>query len=32
MLHTITEMRRYYFIMDEKKLKEKGISVILLMP
>ena len=32
MLYTITEMRRYYFISDEKKLKEKGISVILLMP
>jgi len=29
---TITEMRRYYFISDEKKLKEKGISTILLMP
>jgi hypothetical protein len=32
MLHTITEMRRYYFIWYEKKLKEKGISVVLLMP
>ncbi len=32
MLYTITEMRRYYFIWYEKKLKEKGISVILLMP
>lgn len=32
MLYTITEMRRYYFISDEKKLKEKGISVILPMP
>lgn len=32
MLYTITEMRRYYFISDEKKIKEKGISVILLMP
>ena len=28
----ITEMRRYYFIWYEKKLKEKGISVVLLMP
>jgi hypothetical protein len=32
MLFIITEMRRYYFIWYEKKLKEKGISVILLMP
>ena len=32
MLYTITEMRRYYFISDEKKLNEKGISVVLLMP
>jgi hypothetical protein len=32
MQYTITEMRRYYFISEEKKLKEKGISVILLMP
>ena len=32
MLYTITEIRRYYFILDEKKLKEKGISAILLMP
>ena len=32
MLYTITEMRRYYFIWYEKKLKEKGISFISLMP
>ena len=32
MLYTITQMRRYYFIWYEKKLKEKGISFILLMP
>ncbi len=32
MLYTITEMRRYYFIWYEKKFKEKGISVVLLMP
>ena len=30
MLYTITEMRRYYFIWYEKKLKEKGISVMYL--
>jgi hypothetical protein len=32
MQYTITEMRRYYFISDEKKLNEEGISVVLLMP